>query len=75
VKARPDGYTLLLVGAVNTINATLYERLNFVFVRDIAPVASMVRAPSKTGPAGASIGDELGSGMHRKRWMYHHDQR
>ena len=45
VKARPDGYTLLLVGAVNTINATLYERLNFVFVRDIAPVASMVSAP------------------------------
>ena len=45
VKARPDGYTLLLVGTVNTINATLYERLNFVFVRDIAPVASMVSAP------------------------------
>ena len=45
MKARPDGYTLLLVGTVNTINATLYERLNFVFVRDIAPVASMVRAP------------------------------
>ena len=45
MKARPDGYTLLLVGAVNTINATLYERLNFVFVRDIAPVASMVSAP------------------------------
>ena len=45
VKARPDGYTLLLVGAVNTINATLYERLNFVFVRDIAPVASMVGVP------------------------------
>ena len=45
MKARPDGYTLLLVGAVNTINATLYERLNFVFLRDFAPVASMVRLP------------------------------
>ena len=45
VKARPDGYTLLLAGQANTINATLYQRLNFVFVRDIAPVASMVSEP------------------------------
>jgi tripartite-type tricarboxylate transporter receptor subunit TctC len=39
VRAPPDGYTLLLVSTTNTINATLYDRLNFDFLRDIAPVA------------------------------------
>ena len=39
VNAPPDGYTLLLVGASSAINATLYEKLNFNFLRDIAPVA------------------------------------
>jgi len=39
VKAPPDGYTLLLVGAANTINVGFYDNLNFDFVRDIAPVA------------------------------------
>src|SRR5262245_44490930 len=39
VRAYPDGYTLLAVGAHNMINATLYEKLNFNFIRDIAPVA------------------------------------
>ena len=43
VHALPDGYTLLLVGSPNAINATLYERLNFDFIRDIAPVASFMR--------------------------------
>ena len=43
VHAPPDGYTLLLVGSPNAINATLYERLNFNFIRDIAPVASFMR--------------------------------
>ncbi len=43
VRAPPDGYTLLLVGSPNAINATLYERLNFNFIRDIAPVASFMR--------------------------------
>src|SRR5262245_24075124 len=38
VKAAPDGYTLLLAGASSTINATLYEKLSFNFIRDIAPV-------------------------------------
>src|SRR6266571_630020 len=42
VKAPPDGYTLLMVGGFNAINATLYEKLNFNFVRDIAPVAGPV---------------------------------
>jgi tripartite-type tricarboxylate transporter receptor subunit TctC len=41
VKAAPDGYTLLMVGSNNAWNATLYENLNFDFIRDIAPVASI----------------------------------
>ena len=45
VKASPDGYTLLLVNAGNTINETFYEKLNFVFLRDITAVASIVRVP------------------------------
>jgi tripartite-type tricarboxylate transporter receptor subunit TctC len=43
VRAAPDGYTLLLVGSPNAINATLYDKLNFNFIRDIAPVASFIR--------------------------------
>jgi tripartite-type tricarboxylate transporter receptor subunit TctC len=43
VRALPDGYTLLLVGSPNAINATLYHKLNFNFIRDIAPVASFIR--------------------------------
>jgi len=60
VRAPADGYTLLLVGAPNAINASLYDKLSFDFVRDIAPVASIVRVanvllvnlavPAKTGP-------------------------
>jgi len=45
VKAAPDGYTLLLVNSPNAINATLYDKLNFNFIRDIAPVARIVRVP------------------------------
>jgi len=45
VRAPPDGYTLLLVGSPNMINATLYEKLNFNFIREIAPIASTDRAP------------------------------
>ena len=45
VRAPPDGYTLLLVERANAINATLYEKLNFDFIRDIAPVAGIGRAP------------------------------
>src|SRR5436190_2898152 len=44
-KAPADGYTLLLVSVANTVNATLYEWLNFNFIRDIAPVAGLVRGP------------------------------
>src|SRR5262249_383656 len=39
VRAPPDGHTLLLITSVNAMNASLYERLNFNFIRDIAPVA------------------------------------
>src|SRR5215510_13700992 len=45
VRAPPDGYTLLLVGGGNAINATLYDKLNFNFIRDIAPVAGIERHP------------------------------
>jgi tripartite-type tricarboxylate transporter receptor subunit TctC len=45
VRASPDGYTLLLVSTTNTINATLYDRLNFDFLRDIAPVAGLISLP------------------------------
>jgi tripartite-type tricarboxylate transporter receptor subunit TctC len=45
VHSAPDGYTLLMIGPSSTINATLYDKLNFVFLRDIAPVASTIRQP------------------------------
>ena len=45
VKAPPDGYTLLKVVPANTVNDTLYDKLPFNFIRDIAPVAGMVRVP------------------------------
>ena len=44
VRAPSDGYTLLMVGGFNAVNATLYDRLNYNFVRDIAPVAGLIRA-------------------------------
>ena len=60
VRATPDGYTLLFVPPTSAINATLYEKLNFNFLRDIAPVAGIIRIPNvmvvnpsfpaKTGP-------------------------
>jgi tripartite-type tricarboxylate transporter receptor subunit TctC len=46
VNAAPDGYTLLLVNPANAINATLYEKLPFNFIRDIAPVAGIMRVPN-----------------------------
>jgi tripartite-type tricarboxylate transporter receptor subunit TctC len=45
VRAPPDGHTLLQVASANAINATLYDKLNFNFIRDIAPVAAIVRGP------------------------------
>jgi tripartite-type tricarboxylate transporter receptor subunit TctC len=46
VRAPADGYTLLLVHASNAINATLYDKLNFNFIRDIAPVAGIIAVPN-----------------------------
>jgi tripartite-type tricarboxylate transporter receptor subunit TctC len=46
VHAPPDGYTALVVSSSHAINATLYDKLNFSFIRDIAPVASIMRVPN-----------------------------
>ena len=46
VRAAPDGYTIAMVGGFNAINATLYDKLSFVFSRDIAPIASIARMPN-----------------------------
>jgi tripartite-type tricarboxylate transporter receptor subunit TctC len=46
VRAQPDGYTLLLVAPANAINASLYDKLNYNFIRDIAPVAGLIRFPN-----------------------------
>jgi tripartite-type tricarboxylate transporter receptor subunit TctC len=45
-KAAPDGYTLLLVNPANAVNASLYKKLGFVFLRDIDPVAGVIRVPN-----------------------------
>ena len=45
VNASADGYTLLLATTANAINATLYSNLNFNFIRDVAPIATITRAP------------------------------
>jgi tripartite-type tricarboxylate transporter receptor subunit TctC len=60
VRAKPDGYTLLMVGTAQAINATLYDKLNFHFIRDMTPVAGIIRTalvvvvhpsfPAKTVP-------------------------
>jgi tripartite-type tricarboxylate transporter receptor subunit TctC len=46
VRMPPDGYTLLIVSIVDAINATLYDKLNFNFIRDITPVAGFIRVPN-----------------------------
>ena len=64
VHAAPDGYSLLLVGPTAAINATLYEKLNFNFARDIAPVAGIVRVPNVM--LSESLGScQVGSRIHR----------
>src|SRR5207249_3200785 len=44
VNAPADGYTLLVAGTANAVNATLYEKLNYNFIRDLAPVAGVTRS-------------------------------
>ncbi len=46
VKSAPDGYTMFLINPANVINATLYKKLNFVFLRDIDPVAGVIQVPN-----------------------------
>jgi tripartite-type tricarboxylate transporter receptor subunit TctC len=46
MRAPADGYTLLMVGGYNAINTTLYDKLKFNFIRDIAPVAGVIRLPN-----------------------------
>jgi tripartite-type tricarboxylate transporter receptor subunit TctC len=46
VSAPPDGYTLLMASHANAINASLYQKLSFNFLGDIAPVAGLVRVPN-----------------------------
>ena len=45
VKAAPDGYTLLLINSNHTVNATLYDKLNYNFIRDIVPIVAIIRLP------------------------------
>src|SRR6201990_3553998 len=46
LRAPPDGYTLLLAAPANAVNATLYDKLNFNFLRDVEPVAGIIRFPN-----------------------------
>src|SRR5262245_9191815 len=46
VRAAPDGYTLLLVGTPAAVNASLYDKLSYNFIHDIAPVAAIIRFPN-----------------------------
>jgi tripartite-type tricarboxylate transporter receptor subunit TctC len=46
IRSPPDGYTILLVAPANAINATLYRKLNYNFIRDIEPVAGIIRFPN-----------------------------
>jgi tripartite-type tricarboxylate transporter receptor subunit TctC len=46
IKSPPDGYTLFLINPANTVNASLYQHLNFNFLRDMAPVAAFIRVPN-----------------------------
>jgi tripartite-type tricarboxylate transporter receptor subunit TctC len=66
VRAPADGHTLLMAITPNAVNATLYDNLNFVFLRDIEPVAGLTVDPTvMAGQSGTAGGDR--SGLHRLR--------
>ena len=67
VDAVPDGYTLLFVTSINASNAALYDNLNFNFIRDIAPVASIDRLPFRPRRSPSSS-PTLGSIRARSTW-------
>ena len=64
VRAPADGYTLLLVASPNAINATLYDKLNFNFIDDIAPVASFMRG-ALVMVVNPSVSSQNAPGVHR----------
>jgi hypothetical protein len=66
VRAPADGYTLLLGGAVNAVNATLYDNLGFNFISDLAPVAGVTRFPNVM-TVNALFPGQDGSRIHRLR--------
>ena len=66
VRSAPDGYTLLLPASPDAINVTLYQKLNFNFIRDIAPVAGIVRVPNVMVVHPIVSGQD-GSRVHRLR--------
>jgi hypothetical protein len=68
-RAPADGYTLLQCGVPNAINATLYDRLNFNFIRDIAPVAGIIRGHEACHDVGGTTGGESDNDPHRPRWI------
>jgi tripartite-type tricarboxylate transporter receptor subunit TctC len=55
VRAPADGYTLLLASPPAAINATLHDKLSFVFLRDMAPVAAVIRAPFVMSPSSSPM--------------------
>ncbi len=63
-KTAPDGYTMLLVNPANTINASLYKNLNFNFLKDIDPVASVIEVPNVMEVNSSCAGQD-GGGIHR----------
>src|SRR5262249_41379761 len=66
VRSAPDGYTLLLPASPDAINVTLYQKLNFNFIRDIAPVAGIFSCTQRDGSAPIGSGQD-GSRVHRLR--------
>ena len=66
VNAAPDGYTLLLATTSNAVNATLYAKLNYDFVRDIAPVATIGRGHASLSARGCC---QRGSCKHQRHFV------